>query len=243
MISHKNLGSVLSIATDLTQRGMATEQVASLMDAVFSILAQEIDEVKLGQRTSLPAISTNWFDNTFAAPLQALYDEGIRAGEIAASIQAFMTPNRGGDGGGHRAPDTLTRDIGGASRGGDDGASADRPDPTAAAPAVSSQYTPTSSKLSAEGLLQHSQNSRGMAPVLRAASLLKEPIPARVCARHLLFGSCTVTECSFDHSPAPWPDDKRLRVLRKARDIIVARHSKAVRGGATRKRRRLQHSD
>ena len=57
MISHKNLGSVLSIATDLTQRGMATEQVASLMDATFIILVQKVDEVKLGQRTSLSAIS------------------------------------------------------------------------------------------------------------------------------------------------------------------------------------------
>ena len=47
MISHKNLGSVLSIATDLTQRGMATEQVASLMDATFIILVQKVDEVKL----------------------------------------------------------------------------------------------------------------------------------------------------------------------------------------------------
>lgn len=59
MISHTNLGNVVCIATDLTQRGMATEQVASLMDEVFSILAQEIDEVRLGQRTSLPNVSTN----------------------------------------------------------------------------------------------------------------------------------------------------------------------------------------
>ena len=59
VISHTNLGNVVCIATDLTQRGMATEQVASLMDEVFSILAQEIDEVRLGQRTSLPNVSTN----------------------------------------------------------------------------------------------------------------------------------------------------------------------------------------
>ena len=55
--------------------------------------------------------------------------------------------------------------------------------------------------------------------------LVMSNIDNRVCARHLLFGSCTVTDCSFDHSPTPWPDDKRLRVLRKARDIIVAGQS------------------
>ena len=236
--SHKNLGNVVSIAIDLTQRGMATEQVATLMDAVFVILAQEVEEVKLGQRTSLPEISPIWSNNTFAAQLQGLYDEGIRAGEISASIQAFMTPNSGGSGGGQGPIATLTRDTGGAGRGGDAGASAGRTDPAAAAPEVSSKFNLTSSELSAEGLLQHSQNGRGMAPVLRAATLLKESVPARVCARHLLFGSCTVTDCSFDHSPTPWPDDKRLRVLRKARDIIVAGQSRDSRGGA--KRRRLQ---
>jgi len=252
VISHKNLGNVVSIAFNLTQRGMATEQVASLMDAVFIILTQEVEEVRLGQRTELPDISPNWHDNTFAAQLQGLYDEGIRAGEITASIQALMTPNGGGYGGGHRAIESLVRDTGGAGRdgdtggagrGGDDGASAGRTDSAAAVPAVSSQYNLTSNELSAEGLLQHSENTRGMAPVLRAASLLKEPVPARACARHLIFGSCTATDCSFDHSPTPWPDDKRLRVLRKARDIIVAGRSKDSRGGPKRKRPRLPQSD
>ena len=112
-----------------------------------------------------------------------------------------------------------------------------------AAPAVSSQYGLVSNELSAEGLLRHSLNSCGLAPVLRAATLLQTPVPARVCARHLLFGSCTATGCSFDHLPTPWPDDKRLRILRKARDIIVAGQSKDSRGGAKRRRLRLPQSD
>ena len=122
---------------------------------------------------------------------------------------------------------TSARGNSGGDNGSDGGASTTGTlDPAAAAPAVSSQYDPASNELSAEGLLQHPFNSRGLAPVLRAATFLQTPVPARVCGRYMLFGNCTTTGCSFDHSATPWPDDKRLRILRKARDIIVAGHSK-----------------
>ena len=94
-----------------------------------------------------------------------------------------------------------------------------------AAPAVSSQYGLVSNELSAEGLLRHSLNSCGLAPVLRAATLLQTPVFRRTFALAICFWQLH-TGRSFDHSPTPWPDDKWLRILRKARDIIVAGHSK-----------------
>ena len=60
-----------------------------------------------------------------------------------------------------------------------------------AAPAVSSQYGFVSNELSAEGLLRHSLNSCGLAPVLRAATLLQTPVSGARLRSPYVFGSYT----------------------------------------------------
>ena len=59
-----------------------------------------------------------------------------------------------------------------------------------AAPTVPFQYGLTSYELSAEGLLRHSLNSCGLAPVLRATTLLQTPVFRRTFALAICFWHC-----------------------------------------------------
>ena len=105
-----------------------------------------------------------------------------------------------------------------------------------AAPAVSSQYGFVSNELSAEGLLRHSLNSCGLAPVLRAATLLQTPVSGARLRSPYVFGSYTQDVFRPLHQHLG-------RTTSKARDIIVAGQSKDSRGGAKRRRLRLPQSD
>ena len=105
-----------------------------------------------------------------------------------------------------------------------------------AAPAVSSQYGLVSNELSAEGLLRHSLNSCGLAPVLRAATLLQTPVFRRTFALAICFWQLHTGRLLTTHQHLG-------RTTSKARDIIVAGQSKDSRGGAKRRRLRLPQSD
>ena len=89
-------------------------------------------------------------------------------------------------------------------------------------PEVSGEYDLTSAELSYSGIIRHKQNKIGLVVILRVMQELRGRTPQRACLRSCVFGGCTVAQCDYDHDRAPLTDEQRLKVLRRARDLILA---------------------